>query len=179
MWGLLNEKSHHGARNRTLNTLKNLNGVENVALVFGEVDARYHYDRYHDGDQLLVNRAIDLVSRYVKFVEEDLIRTGLVRNNIFIYHGFAYPQKEKTLLQPGQPIGKDFLKAGNVNKIVQTLVNSCFRAFDNVTVITPGLSAEALVSADGVHLDPATVYGDITLPAMGNRFLRQKERWAI
>lgn len=179
MWGLLNSGSRHGARNRTLNTLKNLNGVENVALVFGEVDARYHYARYHEGDKLLVSRVIDLVSRYVRFVQEDLIQSGLVRNNVFIYHGFAYPKKEKTLLQPGQPIGKDVNRAENVNNEVNQLLTSCFRAISNVEVITTSLSVESLVSEDGVHLEPSKVYGGITLPAMTNRFLRQRERWAI
>ena len=58
MWGLLNDSSRHGARNRILNTLKSLNGVDSVGLVFGEVDARYHYERYYDRNQILVSRII-------------------------------------------------------------------------------------------------------------------------
>lgn len=166
MWGLLNDKSRHGARSRILNTLKSIGSVENVALVFGEVDARYHNERYFDGEQLILSRVLELVSRYAKFIQEDLILPGLVRRNVFVYHGFAYPKGENTLLQPGQPIGKNYVKANKLNEVVKNLLPKCLTAIDEVTVITPSFNIKNFVSEDGVHLDPKMTYENITLPVM-------------
>lgn len=173
MWGLLNDKSRHGARSRILNTINGLGGVDSIGLVFGEVDARYHYEKYYVGNQILISRIIDLVSRYVKFVQEDLIIPGLVRKNIFIYHGFAYPQRGNTLLQPGQPIGKDVIKAENVNGFVQSLIHACFMNISEVKIIIPNRYVDDFVSADGVHLEPDKIYNQFVLPSMVDRFLEQ------
>ncbi len=169
MWGLLNPSSRHGARNRILNTLDSLGGADNVALVFGEVDARYHNGRYFKDGLLSSGRVIELVSRYVRFVQEDLIWTGRVRENVFIYHGFAYPKGEQTLLQPGQPIGENLLRAEAVNHLVGELLGPAFMDMPMVKTIVPADPVDDIVSPDGVHLDPAAVYSRYTLPAMRNR----------
>ncbi len=171
MWGLLNPSSRHGARNRILNTLDSLGGVDNVALVFGEVDARYHNSRYFVGDRLSIGRIWELVSRYVRFIGEDLLMTNRVRERVFIYHGFEYPKKGETLLQPGQPIGDEaFGRAETVNAAVAVCLRDAFSCMTAVRVIAPNTILHRYVSDDGVHLDPESVYNDITLPAMGSSF---------
>ncbi len=155
MWGLLNPNSRHGARNRILSTLDSLGGVENVGLVFGEVDARYHNARYFDGPKICHGRVYELVSRYVRFIEEDLIFSGRVRNKIFIYHGFDYPKMGETLLQPSQPMGKEsYLRATMVNHLVRDSLY-LFHKTDNVHIID---NYNPHVSADGVHLECEETY---------------------
>ncbi len=169
IWGLLNASSRHGARNRILNTIDSLGGVDNVALVFGEVDARYHNGRYFKDGQLRSGRVLELVSRYVRFVEEDLLETDRVRQNVFIYHGFAYPKGEHTLLQPGQPIGLNHFQATAVNHMVGQLLEPAFMDLPMVRVIIPDRPVDDIVSDDGVHLNPKDVYEKYTLPAMRRR----------
>lgn len=172
MWGLLNSSSRHGARNRILETIDRLGGISNVALVFGEVDARYHHGRYFVPGQTTLSsgRILELVGRYVKFVQEDLIATGRVRENVFIYHGFSYPKGEHTLLQPGRPIGhENFLAASAVNHLVGQLLGPAFMDIPMVKTIVPSDHVYEMVSDDGVHLDPKMVYERYTLPAMRDR----------
>lgn len=173
MWGLLNPDSKNGARKRILNTLDGLGGVDNVALVFGEVDARYHHARYYRDGKLSSGRIMELVSRYVKFIQEDLLMTGRVTQNIFVYHGFAYPHEGNTLLQPGQPIGDaGYMDAKRVNHIVREMLSVAFMDLPAVRPILPAdsYSISRFVSNDGVHLDPKMVYEKYTLPAMAQRF---------
>ena len=92
-----------------------------------------------------------------------LLGLGLVRKNVFIYHGFAYPEGPGTLLQPGQPIGESFQRAVAVNEAVQDLLHV---AMDDrrVTLIRPEMSVnswlwqDGVVSDDGVHLVPERIY---------------------
>lgn len=155
MWGLLNDNSKNGARRRILATLDDLGGGKDVGLVFGEVDARYHHDRYFKGT-LSRGRIFELLSRYAMFIHEDLIGEGRARN-VFVYHGFRYPLAEQTLLQPDQPIGTlGVAKARAVNSSVgrhlYTVVNH-----PSVHVMRPTISDED-VSPDGVHLIPERMY---------------------
>jgi hypothetical protein len=172
MWGLLNPASRHCARKTILATLDSVGGVDNVGLVFGEVDARYHSDRYMvpGKDMISGGRVLELVGRYVRFVQEDLILTGRVRENVFVYHGFSYPKCEHTLLQPGQPIGQKFLQAEEVNHYVKESLSTAFMCTPKVTTILPQNKIYDMVSADGVHLEPKTVYEKYTFPAMASRF---------
>jgi hypothetical protein len=171
MWGLLNPSSRHGARSRILSTLDSLNGVDNVALVFGEVDARYHNSRYFVGEHLSMGRIWELVSRYVRFIGEDLLMTGRVRERVFVYHGFDYPKKGETLLQPGQPMGAEaFDRASTVNAAVNVCLRDAFSYMNRVRVIAPKMLLNSFVSDDGVHLDPERVYNEFTLPVMGSSF---------
>ncbi len=169
MYGLLNPNSRHHGRSRILGDLDRIGPVDNVALVFGEVDARYHNGRYFKDGLLCSGRVLELVSRYVKFVQEDLWAAGRVCENVFIYHGFAYPRGEQTLLQPGQPIGENLLKAEAVNHLVGQFLGPAFMDLPMVRVIVPEEPLHDIVSADGVHLEPKAVYERYTLPAMRNR----------
>lgn len=166
MWGLLNPNSRNGARNRILSTIDRLGGVENVGLTFGEVDARYHYGRYHEGDRLCQGKVLELLSRYVRFVQEDLLNTGRVKDRVFIYHGFDYPQKENTLLQPGRPIGDDWQKAEAVNNCVSMFLPRVFCGLSRVTTIVPNQPMHKHVASDGVHLEPEPVYNRFVLPEL-------------
>ncbi len=166
MWGLLNPNSKNGARNRILNTLTELGGTDNVGLVFGEVDARFHHDRYYDATGRISNaRILRLLANYAQFIHEDLLATRLVRKNVFVYHGFSYPQMQDTLLQPGQPIGDKLFRAMEVNEHVNCLLDTAL-AHPKVHVISlPCQETARMVSADGVHLEPAVIYSYI-LPVM-------------
>lgn len=167
MWGLLNGSSRHGARNRILSTIDSLGGVDNVGLVFGEVDARYHNHRYYENGHLSHGKVWELISRYVRFVQEDLLRTNRVRGKVFIYHGFEYPKEDYTLLQPGQPIGVEgFRRASHVNACVGVFLRHAFCCIQDVVPILPNCPMDQYVSPDGVHLDPEKVYTKFTLPAM-------------
>jgi hypothetical protein len=156
MYGLLNPNSKNGARNRVLSTIDRLGGVDNVGLVFGEVDARFHFGRYFVGDKLSRGRIFELVSRYARFIHEDLQMSGRVRNKVFVYHGFRYPQHDSTLLQPSHPIGEDVWRANAVNSSVGDHLNHALRD-PNVHVIRRDPLSED-VSPDGVHLIPERVY---------------------
>lgn len=158
MWGLLNPNSRHGARNRILNTIDSLGGVDNVGLVFGEVDARFHHARYFvDGARLIRGRVLELLSRYSRFIEEDLLDTRRVRKNVFVYHGFRYPHGPSTLLQPSQPIGKDgYEMAADVNAAVGSMLSYAL-SDPKIHLIQPYVYEDD-VSNDGVHLIPERIY---------------------
>jgi hypothetical protein len=162
MYGLLNPSSRHGARNRIIDTIDRLGGVDNVGLAFGEVDARFHNGRYFVGDRISYGRVYDLVARYKRFIEEDLKWSGRVRGRVFVYYGYRYPQGDATLLQPGQPIGSDGLRrAEALHNCIPAFMNTMIdNSRDGIHLITPwsGRPPEDLVSADGVHLVPEKIY---------------------
>ena len=162
MYGLLTNGSRIGARARILNTIDHLGGVDNVALTFGEVDARFHNGRYFVGDRISYGRVYDLIARYKRFIEEDLKWSGRVRGNVFVYYGYRYPQGENTLLQPGQPIGPDGLRrAEALHSAFPMFINSMIdSSIEKIHAITPwgGRPQENEVSADGVHLVPEMIY---------------------
>lgn len=168
MYGLLNPNSRNGARNRILSTIDKLGGVQNVGLVFGEVDARFHNGRYFHGDKICHGRIQELVSRYVRFVQEDLIFSGRVKGKIFIYHGFDYPKMGDTLLQPNQSAGDHgYLRATMVNHAVRAALS--YGAFNDVLNVHPILNYNPIVSDDGVHLECEKTYPDV-LDAMKRVF---------
>lgn len=160
MYGLLNENSKNGARRRILGDLDRLGPVENVGLVFGEVDGRYpqHHDRYFRSDgSLMIHEVIRLVARYRRFIEEDLRASKRVTGEVFVYHGFAYPKGENTLLQPSQPMGQQaFERAEVLNRAVGVWMRELLR--DVAVVICPPIILHSWVSEDGVHLVPSEVY---------------------
>jgi hypothetical protein len=162
MYGLLNPSSKNGARNRILNTLDSLGGVDNVGLVFGEVDARYHHMRYYvDGERISRGRLYEVVARYKRFIDEDLLYTKRVRKNIFVYHGFSYPKKGETLLQPGQPIGRDgFERADYVNSEMGCAIQRLIPSY-NVHCLVRDNLPDHYVSDDGVHLVPEFIYPSV------------------
>ncbi len=159
MYGLLNDNSRNGARPRILETLDRLNGVENVALVFGEVDVRYHADRYFRPDGSLDESAVlELLLRYKRFIEDDLIQSDRVSGNVFVYYGFAYPRGERTLLQPGIEMGLErFHRAMMLHTAISYWL-PIILGFTSKQIRPIILSPDhviGMVSADGVHLDPS------------------------
>lgn len=157
MYGLLNDSSKNGARRRILGDLDRLGGVDNVALVFGEVDARYHNHHYFNGDKISMGRVYDLLGRYRRFIDEDLLWTGRVRKHVFVYHGFGYPRGQDTLLQPGLKIGENaFLRAHDLNRCVKSQMCDVMSS-KSITVIDPVVLYND-VSDDGVHLIPERIH---------------------
>lgn len=160
MYGLLNDGSKNGARRRILQTLDDLGGVENVAMTFGEVDARYHHDRYYCNGRFSVGRAYDLLARFKRFLDEDLIFPGRVRGKVFVYSGYCYPLGAETLLQPGVPIGEqgisraEYLNAWIDDNLWKTVQTSRVQQISKALI---GLQSED-VSQDGVHLIPERVF---------------------
>lgn len=178
MYGLLNPNSKNGARNRILDTLDFMGGCDNIGLAFGEVDVRYHNQRYFYKDKLSYGRLYDLVARYRRFIEEDLFADGRVRGHVFVYYGYTYPQQENTLLQPGQPIGHEALRRAELMHIVMPmLLNQVIDVIGNTHVITPwgGRPRDELVSHDGVHLIPEKIYPTV-LHGMRTVF-EPKKKW--
>jgi hypothetical protein len=169
MYGLLNPNSRHGGRARILGDLDQLGPVDNVGLVFGEVDARYHWSRYYVNGGLSHGKIWETIARYVRFVQEDLLNTGRVRENVFIYHGFEYPKKGETILQPGQFIGDDWERAQAVNYAFSVFLRTAFTCLQRVVPILPNECLYDLISEDGVHFEPNLVYEKYTLPAMRER----------
>ncbi len=131
MWGLLNPNSKNGARRRILGDLDGLGGVDNVGLTFGEVDARYpqHHDRYFNAKGvIIVARLQELVARFRRFIEEDLLESRRVTGHVFFAHGYVYPKEGETLLQPGQPMGQmAYHRATDVNTYMTTLLEQMLK----------------------------------------------------
>lgn len=160
MWGLLNPKSKNGARNRILNTLDAIGGADNVALVFGEVDARYHAEKYFVDGHFVVGRAYELLARFARFIKEDLLIPDRVRGQVFVYTGFAYPLRGETLRQPGQPMGDTgFSMARTLNSFIADRLQDVLE-HDACVMSVPNLRDE-IVSDDGVHLRPELIYPEL------------------
>lgn len=162
MWGLLNANSKHGARNRILSTIDSLGGVQNVGLTFGEVDVRYHHAKYFSGNKISLGRVHELLGRFERFIDEDLIQTGRVAGKVFVYYGYDYPKMGDTLLQPGQPIGLEgYMMAREMHEVMESEIE-LVRRWD-VHLIRASRSSfnmmgYPLTSEDGVHLIPERIY---------------------
>lgn len=180
MYGLLNENSKNGARKRILNDLDKLGPVEYVALVFGEVDVRYHNHYYFNDSTLIFENVIDLLSRYIKFIKEDLLLSGRVTKKVIIFNKFFYPQKEKTLLQPGIEIGKvAFDRAIILQKFIEnnipTMISTCdFK--DKIAFIDNKDINESHISDDGVHFDSEKTFLHILPGLMDIVYDKNKSR---
>lgn len=187
MYGLLNPNSKNGARRRILGDLDRIGGVENVGLVFGEVDCRYpqHHDRYFRPDgTLMVSEVQNLLARYRRFIEEDLFATGRVRDRAFVYFGFTYPKGPQTLLQPNLPMGDmAFNRArtmvDSIGQFIRPSGHDTLRVGDPILrysrahgKIVPivGHPNYADVSADGVHLETSVTFGKFIMPALRQEF---------
>ena len=163
MYGLLNDSSKNGARRRILHTLDDLGGVDNVALVFGEVDVRYHNRRYFkpNGD-LNATELLRLMLRYKQFIEHDLFDTDRVKENVFVYYGFAYPQRERTLLQPGVPLGDRMPEVTSLHEEIAGMLPTVLQFGTGRqrvhTIINQHRNTGLMVSDDGVHLKPEAVH---------------------
>lgn len=161
MHGLLNDGSKNGARRRILGDLDRIGPVENVGLVFGEVDARYHNGRYTGVDGRLDGLTVlNSVMRYKQFIDRDLLDSGRVTGRVFVYYGFCYPQFESTLLQPGVPIGDSVWSALNVHDAFMELLPELLPYTHNYVHVIANhtLNLESAVSDDGVHLRPEAVF---------------------
>lgn len=161
MYGLLNENSKNGAWRRILGDLDRMGPVENVGLVFGEVDARYHSQRYVTSDGKIDGRVIlESVMRYKRFIDLELLDFDRVRGSVFVYYGFCYPQYESTLLQPGVPIGASVWDALNVHDSFMELLPELLPYTHNRVhvIVNRSLNLHDAVSPDGVHLRPEVVF---------------------
>lgn len=164
IWGLQNPNSRHGARNRILATIDARGGADHVGLVFGEVDARYHHGRYFVDGELSAELVMQMLERYQQFIALELISTGRVTGNIFVYHGFKYPRKD------GGTLGSD--AAELVNNMVNWMLPSFMPA--GVTLIRPEISDDD-VAEDGVHLVPQKIYPRV-LEVMRRKFDQDEGR---
>lgn len=180
MYGLLNENSKNGARKRILNDLDKLGPVEYVALVFGEVDVRYHNHHYFNDSAFIFGNGIDLLLRYIKFIKEDLLLSGRVTKKVIIFNKFFYPQKEKTLLQPGIEIGKvAFDRAIILQKFIENNISMVISACDikdKIALINNKDINELHISDDGVHFDPEKTFLHIFLELMDIVYDKNKSR---
>lgn len=185
MYGLLNENSKNGARKRILNDLDKLGPVEYVALVFGEVDVRYHNHHYFNDSAFIFGNGIDLLLRYIKFIKEDLLLSGRVTKKVIIFNKFFYPQKEKTLLQPGIEIGKVALDRAiilqkfienNISMVISACDSASCDLKDKVALIDCKNINESHVSNDGVHFDPEKTFLHILPELMSIVYDKNKSR---
>lgn len=172
MWSLLRDDSRHGARRRILETIDCRGEVENVGLVFGEVDVRYHSARYfRDAGDLRASSVFELVTRYKRFIDEDLLASGRVTGHVFVYFGFRYP-----LLLDTPPIsGSDAERTTTICRMMT--LTSCLEGLlpamlrfgplgHRIVPIVPGNEIIAAVDSDGVHLVPEAAFNGWVLPAM-------------
>jgi hypothetical protein len=171
MWGLMNPTSRQGARRRILATLDDKSGVDSVGLVFGEVDVRFHNRRYFvDDDRISIGSVYELISRYKRFIDEDLLLSGRVRHHVFIYYGFRYPLGERTPPFSGSKEDRDTLfRMGFLNEVIETIMPEMLTFGphrDRIHTIFPGHEAVEGVSDDGVHLRPEVAYNQWVFPAM-------------
>lgn len=171
MWGLLNDLSRHGARRRILDTIDARSGVENVGLVFGEVDVRFHNLRYFTEDgHIRISAVYDLISRYKRFIDEDLLGSGRVHGHVFVYFGFRYPMGEYT--HPFSGSESDRFTLWRMNYMTETLESSLPQMLrfgpygSRIHVIVPGPEVVEAVSDDGVHLTPSVTFGRWVFPVM-------------
>ena len=168
MYGLLNENSRQGARRRILKTLDETGGVENVGLVFGEVDVRYHHMKYLRRDGSLDVPAVwELLARYRRFIDHDLVEPGRVRGKVFVYYGFSYPHGPNTHVQSGVTLGDNHLVVSALNRVMTQLIRDLlpWGSTRIIPIVVPPADIERYVSDDTVHLVPET-YRDWIMPAL-------------
>lgn len=171
MWGLQNRKSRHGARERILATLDDKSGVDSVGLVFGEVDVRYHNKRYFlDDDTISIASIYELIARYKRFIDEDLLLTGRVRRHVFVYFGFRYPLGEHTAPFSGSKEDRDTLsRMGLMTQVLEAILPDMLEvgpSSERIHVIVPGHDVLDAVSEDGIHLVPDRVFNRWVFPAI-------------
>ncbi len=179
MWGLQNERSTHRARTRILDTIDSLGGVDNVGLVFGEVDVRYHWHRYYASNgQLLVDPVLGLLSVYRRFIVEDLLGSGRVRNKAFVYYGFRYnPPTPNQHHRDHPPTAEDVLV---LHRLIEGLLPSFMaESSDRIVTICPGESLEGepgvlkprYTDQDGIHPLPEPIFNEFVFPVLRHHLL--------
>lgn len=177
MWGLQNEGSKHGARRRMLKTIDDAGGVENVGLVFGEVDVRYHWFRYFYEDGTLNMAALlQLLTSYRKFIDDELLRSGRVKNKVFVYYGFRYNPLTPNQTHLQKPVSAE--NALLLNRTIEHIMPYCLATGqDNrIVVITPGSRLEdplipgqlhqKYTDNDGIHPLPEGIFPDFVFPML-------------
>ena len=162
MYGLVNKNSTNGANRRIIGDLEKMRGVDNVALVFGEVDVRYHNHFYFKETGELDSVAVlKTLLRYKAFIEE-LFDRGLVSKNVFVYYGFAYPHGENTLLQPGINIGERLSYAERLHMAMAEMIAPILQFAERDqrvhVIINQHSETGQMVSNDGVHLEPEKIF---------------------
>lgn len=171
MWGLQNKKSRHGAREHVLATLDDKSGVDSVGLVFGEVDVRYHNKRYFlRDDRISIASIYELIARYKRFIDEDLLFTGRVREHVFVYFGFRYPLGEHTAPLAGSKDRSALSRMVSMNQMLEATLPEMLTIGpygDMIHTIIPGHDVIEAVSDDGIHLIPELAFSRWVFPAIG------------
>lgn len=165
IWGLQNENSRHQARNRILQTIDVFGSIENIALVFGEVDARFHWQKYLNEDESFnAGKVLELADRYLSFIVDDLIKPGRVTKNVFVYFGFRYPNGEETEVNPHTVLGTAFYVVRKIVDTLEQVLPLTLQYEDKIHVIIPAdEEINACVGSDGVHLVPQKSF-DVIFP---------------
>lgn len=159
MHGLLNDHSRNGARQRILSDLDVLKGVENVGLVFGEVDVRYHNRHYFRRDGTLDElEVLKLLIRYKEFIDRDLFCSGRVRGHVFVYYGFHYPLGPDTLLDADTRMGPAVERASRLHEVIGDRLYDVLGFTRFPVHVMHNVHAPSMVSEDGVHLAPERAF---------------------
>lgn len=175
MWGLQNENSTHRARTRILSTIDGLGGVQNVGLVFGEVDVRYHWHRYfYPNGKLNMPAILQLLGAYRKFIDDELLTSGRVKNRVFVYYGFRY--------NPGMPSQFDSRTPPTpwhlltLHTVIEDLMPYAMNGDSRIQTILPKTALEdpahagvlhpKYTDADGIHPLPGGIFPDFVLPVL-------------
>lgn len=172
MWGLQRVDSTHRARLRILNTIDTAGGVDNVGLVFGEVDVRYHWTRYYKDGKLSVPAVLQLLTAYRRFIDEELL-SGRVRNKVFVYYGFRY--------NPGTPnqTHRDRIPTAefvlDLHRLIEQLMPHVMsQSGGRIVTITPcdelegqaGLLHPDFTDKDGIHPLPEQIFPRFVFPVL-------------
>lgn len=172
MYGLLNDSSSSHARQRVMNILRSVGGADHLALVFGEVDIRYHSARYFDSRGLIIPKVMELLARYRQFIDE-LYMGSLVRGKTVVYYGFAYARQTVATWDGGQ-----YKNIRELNWAIEDMLPATVAFHGNIVPVMPRsklidevgyLDRRYMLSQDQspgeVHLGP-DVYHDFTGPVL-------------
>lgn len=172
MWGLRNSSSRHGARNRIISTIDSKGGVQNVGLVFGEVDVRYHWNRYIKNGKLDIPAIMELLLGYRRFIDEELL-SGRVSNKVFIYYGFRYnPPRPNQFNSDRPPSADDVLR---LHRMIEQMLPAVMSWNTNqIITITPrqrlegesGVLNAVYTDHDGIHPLPERIFPDFIFPVL-------------
>lgn len=189
MYGLSNPNSKTQARQRIIDTIDGLDGIDNVGLTFGEVDVRYHNGRYYRPDGSVdIPRIFELLAGFKRFIDESLLLPRRVRGTVFVYYGYRYnpfipvkPPKDvsEASVMVNDPVPNDAMleeakRMLLLHRTIEQLLPSVLAICEvgRTVWITPrevlgeAVGSKRYVSDDGVHLRPGPIYTDWVLPAL-------------